>query len=47
MTDPGLTNSMDIKAANAMVGTAVFAGVALVVSILLTLYVGTQTKDQT
>ena len=42
-----LGNSMDIKAANAMLGTGVFAGIALVVSVLLTVYVGTQTKDQT
>ena len=35
------------KAATAFYGTAIYAGTALVVSILLMLYVGTQTKDRT
>jgi len=32
---------MSSKAANAFYGTAIYAGIALVVSILLMLYVGT------
>lgn len=47
MTDNNLTNSMDVKAANAWLGTGIFAAIALVVSVTLTVYVGLQTKDKT
>ena len=35
-----------IKTTNCYIGTGIFAGIALVVSIVMTVYVNSQTKDR-
>lgn len=39
--------AISTKAANALLGTGIYVGIALVVSLLLSVYVGAQTKDKT
>ena len=46
VVSPYAPGNNGIKATNCYIGTAVFAGIALVVSTVMTIYVNTQTTDK-